>query len=405
MILIFCYLIISVFLIYREFKKGFSAYDIFYCGMIIFVLVGWLSSYFLVEKMYILEGNQELLNGILLDVTFFFIITSFFLVIQKKGRKEIIHFDFLKRNFNILINSLTLFTVLFCVIVIFSINLSKAPLVNIGNYNSSDMLYFRSLLYDTPLMNMLNVPRYIVYYMVIPLLFFLKGLRFNIPKIFLLLFLFTALLTLSKTMFILITFFYFIGRFLDSKKMSILIWYITISVTGYYLIVYFTYVMTIERSFIEIFEKLYIRLIATPISLSAIYADIFSYNDGFRSSIYYTYVFGGVFINIPIRAMQYISPISDGNAPTGIIGMAYPNLPMHLHWFYYLVFIIFVYIASYIFRFAQNQLIKITLIVLFGVLSWFLFFTDPLVALNSYGLLWIFIGTIIYLVVTKRIRY
>lgn len=405
MIWIILCLIISLVLFRVSLNKGITAYVLFYLGMIIFLLIGWISAYLLADEMYVLNGNRKILNNIIGDIILFFILSSIFLLLQKKYFKlNMLEFQKIQIPYN-LINFIVYSTVIFCVLMLLLIDLKTAPLLNIGKYTYQDMVFYRNSLFSKGLIEYLNVPRYIVFYMVIPVIFLLRGMGYKISIASLFLFLFVSLLTLSKTMFILIVFFFYVGKLVYHQKKRYLLWMSIISIIGFYLIVFTTYYVDVRRGFFDVLKVFYIRLITTPIALSAIYADIFSFDQGIRSSEYYTYIFGGNYSPIPVLAMQHIVSTSSGNAPTGIIGMAIPNIPKYLKWLYYLVFIFYVFSISYLINYIKNSYIKIIIMVVFGILSWFIFLTDPLVAFNSYGLLYIGIGVIILLLITQKITW
>lgn len=405
MVIIILCIIFSLILAVVSFKKGVTAYNLFYLGMIVFLPVGWISSYVLADEMYLLNGDTSILNKLIVPICVFILISSIFLFLQKKSTRTNLKTLGKITAINKYVYVLYGLSAVFCVLLLLFINIKEAPLLNIGKYSVEEMGYYRDKLFQGTVVELLDVPRYIVFYMLIPICFFLKGMTYKIPNIIMGLFLFVALLTLSKTMFILNVFFYFIGKFYYTGKKISLIQLGIVSAAGFYLIVYSTYYMDVKRDLFEVLKIFYIRMIPTPIALSSIYSEIFHFEQGLRSSQYYTYIFGGTFSSIPVMAMSYISPISDGNAPTGILGMAFPNIPLYFHWLYYSFFILFILVVSNLINYIENYYFKSIFTIMFGILSWFLFLTEPLVALNSYGLMYIAAAVLLYLLVKRKITW
>ena len=406
LIILFLVLIMSATFLSLMFKlRGVTAYNIFYVGVILFLIVGYGASFIWASEVPVLMGNEDLLFAIFLDVLVFWLISTVFLFVQTKNGQGI-------RNKNIPLgiqlklqrtgNLLTIFTSVFVMYVLLSIDLSIAPLLNIGTYTLEEMNFYRSVLFQVPIVQTTYVLQYALSYLVIPFLFLLKGLGLKINRLALVLFLFFSLLTLSKTFIVMILVFYFLGRFVNTGK-KIKIIQMAIVVTGiFFAIVYATYMVDVKRSFYDVTAILFIRMLLTPISLSAIYAEIFSFEDGLRRSSYYVMIFGGEVAPIATMAMKYVSAISTGNAPTGIIGTAYPNIPKVAHYLYYTIFIVFVWFGSNLANGIRNYYFNISLTAAFGILAWFLFLTDPLTALSSYSLLYIFVFVVAIRVLAKK---
>jgi len=131
------------------------------------------------------------------------------------------------------------------------------------------------------------------------------------------------------------------------------------------------------------------RIIQVPIDLSALYAETFHYESGLRSSFWYTLLFGGKKVPLPIYAFTILNPSLDGNAPTGIIGSSYPNVPWYLHGIYYACFVGYIFLISEYILSIRHALFRLIINVVFGFGSWFILLTDPFTAMNSFGLLYI----------------
>ncbi|MEK3978652.1 O-antigen polymerase [Psychrobacillus sp. FSL K6-2836] len=404
MFFINCMLIFSITTLLLFRKKILTAFGLFYIGTIIFLLIGWLSAYFLAEEMYILNGNTEPLINIVPSIITFIIIVNLFWFFphfssgNQMKNKQINTDVFINKNINFIVYSTFILTVFFLAII----NISDAPLFNIGKYTVTEMSYYRNEIFATGLISKLNVFRYIVLYLLIPLCFFIRAVGLKRIIIVDIVFIIFSALSLSKTAIILIIVFYFSGKYLKNRKLIDVLLAILSIVFAFYFIVYFTYYVDLQRSFGDVFKVLYIRLIATPIALSGLYSTFFEFHQGFRSSVYYTYLFGGEFVRIAVIAMQNISPTSGGNAPTGLIGMAFPNIPKSYHWFYYLCVISYIYLFSNLIGLIKNYTIKHVFVFFLGILSWFFFLTDPLVALNSYGILYISGVVIIILLLQNK---
>jgi len=381
-----------------------TAYGLFYLGAIIFLLIGWLSAFKMAEEMYILNGNVQPLLNIVPNIIVFFIIATMFWVLPHIRTNEKIKRAYL--NTNIFINKKTNYIVYitFSLTLFFLsiISIGDAPLFNIGKYTVSEMSYYRNEIFSNGLVSKLNIIRYLLLYLLIPLSFFIRAIGLKrIVLIDLVLILFSAL-SLSKTAIVLVIVFYFSGKFLKNRKPKYILLAVFSIVMAFYFIVYFTYYVDVHRSFNDVFKVLYLRLIATPIALSALYSNIFDYHQGYRSSVYYTYIFGGEFARISVLAMQNIVPLSSGNAPTGFIGTAYPNIPKTFHWFYYLVIVSYMYFFSNLIGLIRNYTLKYVFVFFLGILSWFFFLTEPLVVLNSYGIIYLSIAIIIVLIFPKK---
>ncbi|WP_123807718.1 hypothetical protein [Abyssicoccus albus] len=380
-------------------KKIITILGIFFVGNIIFNNLGWLLAFYLKDKVYVLQGNEDLLINIIDDIYILNFILIFLLVIHPKTKLSMDKLqDYLLKvvsKDNFFISLITYSTVVVCLIFMIIIDLQSAPLFNIGQYTFSEMQHYRKEIFNTPLLQSLSVVRSLILYMITPLLFLKKGLGVK-HNFFIDIVLITfSLLTLSKTAFILILFFYWMGKMLSNFSFKYVLYLIVSVSTAFYLIVYLTYYVDVQRDFYSVIEVLVIRLLASPIALCALYAELFSFNDGFRSSQYYTILFGGQAAQIPIIAMQHIDVNSRGNAPAGIIGSAYPNIPLLLHWGYYLSFSTLIYIISIIGNNIKSIILGYLIIPLYGILTWFLYLTEPLVALNSYGILYLSILIII----------
>lgn len=390
-------LIIGSLLLLKAHKRsGLSAFNIFYFGMLVFLVIGILLGFYYGEDMYLLNGDITKFNLIIPDIIQFFIIASLILLFQ--GRKPVtasrIEINVASKQIRLFTTVVSIIVFMFLIVLLLSIKVSKAPLLHIGDYTKFQMEIARTELYQGGIHQILNVPRYIVFYVLIPLLCFLRGMGIKVNILLLALCLFFSVLTLAKTMFVLMVVLYFSGKYARSNKISNLFTMVGVVLLGFYWIVYSTYIVDIDRSFLEIIEVFFIRLLPNPIAISAAYAEIFSFDQGLRSSVYYTYIFGGQAAPVTIIAAEIMMgvPTDSINAPAGIIGMAYPNIPDGWHWLYFAFFILFVRFGSGIIAGINNPIIKLAAIFLFGICSWFILLTDPLTAVGSYGLLYILIA-------------
>lgn len=390
----------GLFAVARQFKVSrLSAYTIFYTGGISLLLGGYLASYFLAEKNYILKGDTTLLEPIYWDLMQFFAISTVMFFLQRKFKltKEIQSGRILpiSSRANRMCNIAAVFSAMFVLLIMISANMSEAPLLNIGRYSQLEMAEARDVFYRTGFLDLLKVPRYIVYYLIAPMFFFLRGIGVKITFVSLAVFFIASLLTLAKTMFVLLTLAYFAGRYFSDKKLRNVSYAMIINLLGFYFIVYATYLADASRGFFEVVEVYFLRIFSIPISLAALYAEYFPFEDGVRSSKYYTYFFGGHADAIAAMAFKIIFPFGaiDGNAPAGVIGSAYPNVPETLHWLFYLAVVLFVFVSSNLIAGIANRLVREMITALFGILSCFIFLTDPLTAINSYGLLYMVIFT------------
>lgn len=396
MFLIMIFALACLWVVYKI--NGITAYTIFYCGVILFLFVGYIGTILWSDDIPSLVGGTQIMYPIIPDILIFWGLATIFLFIQSKNKgsvKEGIDTD-TQRKLEKIGKAASYVTASFVLYVLLAINIESAPLMNIGTYTASQMAYFRSELYQVPIVQRTYVLQYVISYLVIPVLFLFKGLGMKINRLLLAIFLFFSVLSLSKTFVVIIIVFYFFGRFLNTgKKRKIIQMALCVAVV-FYAIVYATYVVDVSRSFVDVTEILIIRTLFTPIALSGVYAEIFTFEQGLRRSEYYTWIFGGQIAPIASIAMNYVHPLSDGNAPTGIIGMAYPNVPKIAHFVYYLVFIIFVWVTSNSINTFSNYYLNIALTGAFGIMSWFIFLTDPLSAMNSYGLLYIFAFVMVF---------
>jgi hypothetical protein len=156
---------------------------------------------------------------------------------------------------------------------------------------------------------------------------------------------------------------------------------------GTYLIVYATYLQDLSRGFLETLGYLSMRLTQVPIALCLLYAKVYTFEAGARVSKYYVHLLGGQVSPIANEISDLVAPGTQGNAPAGILGSAFPNIPTSLHGVYFLFFIVYVFAVSRLALTIRIQALRILITILFGLLSWFILLTDPLTAMWTYGLL------------------
>lgn len=282
------------------------------------------------------------------------------------------------------------FALLFCTYIVISISLTDAPLLNIGRFSVEQMHAKRTTLYVG------NVSLFLIYlflYLIFPLTSFLAGKnRHNFT--FLLPLAFVSLLTLSKTAITFFLAFYFIGRYLREPNFRVVILGALSIIITFVLVVYSTYMVTIDRSVMDIIEVFFLRLFAIPVSISAGYEEIYTFNMGYRTSNYYTYIFGGEFYRADLNACLQFSGLKC-TMVSGFIGNANLNVPTELKYIYYFFICLFVFVSSLLtnkFKNSYNGIFP----VLLGLISFMFYLTEFTVVLNSYGFLWLLLVVIFH---------
>lgn len=385
-----------IFLWYSYKRCGLTVFNIFYFCMIILLFCGALSACLFDSigmTSYVFERHGiQVLQLILGDQMVFALIATVFLLMQAQNKYSRLESICPSPQVERYANFLGLCVLGFWGVLLLNINLTEAPLLNIGRYSYTEMLNARRNLYGS--VDSLAVLRYLSLYMIIPCIFLLKGMGCRVYTWMLPAFMIISVLTLSKTAFVMNVFMYFIGRYLQTKSIRTFFWMILCEVIGFYILVAAAYWVDVRRDFFDVTLVLMRRFIEIPISLSANYAQIFNFDEGLRQSIYYVLVFGGNKISISQLAGFRLFGDVAVQATTGIVGMAYPNVPPSLHYLYYVFFVLLVYfssvITSYIREYSYTAvIIKSTLIVTLGNISGMIFMTDPLTVMNSYGFMWL----------------
>jgi len=396
--------IIYIFLLFVTYKvRGITVLWLFNFGIFVFYHVGFWSLKFQTKDIYFLSNTSESIEHIVPDIIIFTIIAiCVFLIMDSRGVKPT-KIEYSKKEMFFIRNIILMLTaiiILILVPILPFIDYSHAPLFNIGSFSAEEMAIYRRGLFQGPILELMNVPIYLLLYTISPTLLFFYGLGFHISKIVLFAVFSFGILTLAKTFFVLNMTCFFVGWWFKRGGLLPIIIAQIIIPTVFFVIVYCTYLTDTNRSFIEVYSVLLTRIIQVPIALTAVYKEIFYFNEGIRSSYWYTLFFGGVKVPIQQIAGYYLMPnaVIAPNAACGILGSAYPNVPKELHWLYFTSITIFIAFVSYVVSQIKNYAIRVVGTVIIGSQSLFILLTDPLVAFNSYGFLWsgLFVSFYVY---------
>ena len=298
-----------------------------------------------------------------------------------------------------IIYTLSVIVILFSVVMSPFIDWASAPLFNIGYYSIGELGVARNELFEGGVLELLLVPRYIIFYMIFPVLFYSYGYGLRVPKVVLSIGCLFGLLTLAKTFIIINALCLFLGWWFRRGGFIPLVMAGIILPSTFYIVVFVSYMTEINRLFLEVFKVLLSRIIQVPIALVAVYKEIFYFDQGLRSSYWYTFIFGGEKVPIQQIAGHHLAPnaVVVPNAACGILGSAYPNIPMELHAIYFSVIIGAVALFSFFVSRLKNYPLRIAATIIMGLQSLFILLTDPLTVFNSYGLMWsaIFVFSIV----------
>jgi hypothetical protein len=118
-----------------------------------------------------------------------------------------------------------------------------------------------------------------------------------------------GLLTLAKTFILVSLICLFVGWwFRRGGFVPLIIGGAVLPVT-LYIVISMTYISVINRSIFEILNTILIRLVQVPIALVIVYKEIFYFDEGLRSSYWYTLIFGGVEAPIQQIAGHFLAPM------------------------------------------------------------------------------------------------
>lgn len=392
-------------LLYFSLKvRGITVLWIFNLGGFVLYHIGFWYLRLQEEDIYFLVNTHERMEQIVLDIIIFTSLSMFFLfILNSQGvrlkNKDMITSDDLHLMGKI-IKTLSAIVFIISIVVFLLIDWRSAPLFNIGSYSIREMAVARSLLFKEGALEFLSVPRYITFYVIFPILFYCYGYGLRVSKVVLFIGVLFGLLTLAKTFIIINTLCLFFGFWFRCGGIlpGVVAGFVLPSV--FYLVVYVTYVTEVSRSFLEVLNVLLVRIIQVPIALVAVYKEIFFFDQGLRSSYWYTLIFEGVKAPIQQIAGQYLAPNAFvvPNAACGILGSVYPNIPMYLHTIYFSLIIGSVVLSSFFVSLLKNYLMRIVATIIIGLQSIFIHLTDPLTVFNSYGFMWstIFVFLMVY---------
>lgn len=395
MIAVLCILsVIYAILLFIAYKaKGITVLWIFNLGIFVLYHIGFWSLRF-GEDLYFLVDTRARMEHIMTDIIIFTSISMFFLLFLNsrgvRSKNNNLSSVSEKHRMERTMFMLSMIVILIFAIMSFFINWSAAPLFNIGTYDAEAMSIARHELYGGVVLGLLAVPRYIIFYVIFPVLFYSFGYGFRVPKVVLLIGLLFGLLTLAKTFIVINLLCLFLGWWFRRGGFIPLIMAGIVLPSVFYLVVFAKYMTDGNRLFLEVLKVLLGRTIQVPIALATVYKEIFFFEDGLRSSYWYTLIFGGEKAPIQQIAGNYLAPdaIFAPNAACGVLGAAYPNIPLELHVIYYFFIIGTVALSSFFVSRLKKYQLRIAATIIIGLQSIFILMTDPLTAFNSYGFIW-----------------
>jgi len=261
---------------------------------------------------------------------------------------------------------------------------SRAPLFNIGTYGVEEMLQARNGMYQNGFLAATAIPRYLVLYVVCPILFLQRGLGVRVPLLLLATFTLFGLLPLAKTFLLLNYGLWALGAYLRTGRLTQLLPRAGVVLCGYFWIVRSIYLATFSREPLEMLWVLLARVSQIPVMCAIFYANHFRFADRARSNGIYQLLFGGHVKNLS-SDMMWLLAHRDGSAPAGLIGSCYPNLPPALYLPFFALVVAGVAWVSARLAGQADTLGKAVFTLILGILSWLFCATDLFVVLNSYG--------------------
>lgn len=373
--------------------RGITVLWIFNLGIFLLYHIGFWSLRFQGD-IYFLVNTSDRMEQIVPDIIIFTSISIFILLILnsrgvRSKKKDLIagsETHLMER----IIYMLSIIVISISAIMSLFINWASAPLFNIGTYGIEQLAVARSELFEGVVLELLAVPRYIMFYMIFPVLFYSYGFGIRVPKVVLFIGCLLGLLTLAKTFIVINLLCLFLGWWFRRGGFIPLIMAGIVLPSIFYIVVFVSYMTEVNRLFLEVFKVLLTRIIQVPIALVTVYKEIFYFDQGLRSSYWYTLIFGGDKVPIQQIAGHYLAPnaMVVPNAACGILGAAYPNIPLELHTAYFVMIIGGVALSSFFVSRLKNYSLRIAVTIIMGLQSLFILLTDPLTAFNSYGLMW-----------------
>ncbi len=384
-------------------SKGITVLWVFNAGVFIFYQIGYWSIRFQ-EDIYFLTNIREHMEQVVPNLSVFLVISMLSLILLNRegvrSRHELLELGATLPYAKTIILFLSATVMVVCFIISLFIDWGAAPLFNIGRYTPQEMALARGELFKGEVLELFSVPRYLVFYVILPILFLAYGLGIRVSKMLLMIGCVFGLLTLAKTFILVSLICLFVGWwFRRGGFVPLIIGGAVLPVT-LYIVISMTYISVINRSIFEILNTILIRLVQVPIALVIVYKEIFYFDEGLRSSYWYTLIFGGVEAPIQQIAGHFLAPnaAQPPNAACGVLGVVYPNVPSELHFIYFAVIIGIVALSSSVVSKLKNLFLRVAATVILGLQSLFILLTDPLTAFNSYGFIWstTFVALIVY---------
>ncbi|WNO61698.1 O-antigen polymerase [Rheinheimera sp. MMS21-TC3] len=398
-IVILIFLMFFVYFLNLNYKRySLTVFNFFSLGYFIFCLLGFLLSSFYSDRMAMLNYQLDRINLVFDDILVVGGVVVILSLFQKKRNKTF--YDGITISSEKNISSASFWVCYFFLLIIsafflYTVPILNSPLFNVGVYSFEEMSYYREVFYKNS--NLLVI--YFLLYIINPVVAFLIG-RFKFNFLLLLPLVFTSTLTLSKTAIVFVLAFFIAGVYLRTLKVRHLLLGFAFILLSFTVIVYGTYMVTIERDFIDIAEVFIIRLVAVPISISAGYEYLYDFNDNYRTSVYYTYIFGGEYFRADLNACNYFVG-KDCTMVTGLIGNSNLNVPYYLKYLYYVFICFFVFITSVFIQYMLHSKDNL-IVVLLGFISFMFYLSEFTIVLNSYGYLWVLLLVMLYKLLPKK---
>lgn len=375
-------------LLYITWRRwGWTILNIFAVGFLLMYIIGPISISLDASHAYMLGGDGSRVLIVLPEIVMMGICMMLALRFQRDPGADITCIEagqFRKVNWRILA-----FPALgYLAVAALFIPWSKAPLFNIGTYGLDQMAQARMDFYRPDFLVATNVLRYLVFYVICPVIFLQRGLGVRVPLLVLGILTFFGLMTLAKTFFVLNFSLWALGGFLRNGKLLPFMARVSVILGGFFWIVRSVYLSDLPRNFIEVMGVLFARIIQIPVVCSVLYAENFRFSDGIRTSFWYQIFFGGQVRDIS-GDLMWVLAHRDGSAPAGIIGNCYPNIPPFIYPFYFGAVVLFVYAVSQGLARRRDNLFKVVMTIILGIISWFICTTDVLTVMNSYGFLYL----------------
>jgi hypothetical protein len=375
-------------ILWRQFKvNGITALNLFALGVLLILPGGAANIHLSPGVAYVVGGDAAVVDIIFPEVALLVLILCSALALQKGAGVRPGMVMTPEQILRLPWQGIAAVVFLFLVFLALNVDWADAPLLNVGRATMEQLADSRDLFYSTPLLEATSVLRLLVFYTLGPALFFMRGLGARVPLLLLGFLVFFGILTLAKTFFLFNALFFVAGRYLATGKFREVFLGLGATAGCLFWIVKSTFKSVVDREFFEVLTLLGSRIIQVPVCLSAMYKQLYTFDDGIRSSVWYTRLWGGHVQDVPAASMELVLHVP-GQAPSGMVGSCYPNVPPWAYAPYFLFFVGFMYFVSGRASRIPNPLLRTMLILLVGFDGWFMLLTDPLAAMNSYGLLY-----------------